>query len=523
MTEVLLARLDDITAAAAGAIATASNVGTVGTGVFKQKVGTNAEFYKLNAASARATIVLNGTDRIDFDVVEAQILLQNLGGALSVGQQNAITISNLAGSLAIGQVPNDLITYAKIQNVSAASRILGRGSAAGAGDVEEISIGVSFVMNTTTLERAALTGDVTASQNSNATTIAANAVTNAKMAQMAAGTTKGRATGAGTGDPTDLTQAQLQVNAGFYPYSPAPGGRLTLTTALSVTSSDVTAAATIYYALHNHGFVSIYDGTNWASLEYTELSLPLDSNSGHTGYHQSGKNFDLFLYVDSGTLRLASGPAWTNDTTRADALTRKNGRIVNNASITLRFGTASGDTVSAAANRALYVGTFRASADGQTEDSAAKRFLWNNYNRVARHARNAPETSNGWGYTTATIRQANANTANKFEYVRGTAEDEVSAYVQASAQNTNAGTVVQVGVGLDSTSAFATGFHNPLQSCAVANQQFAFFGSWRGCPGIGYHYCAWLEWSQAIGTTTWTGDFGDATLFQCGISGQVFA
>jgi hypothetical protein len=53
-------------------------------------------------------------------------------------------------------------------------------------------------------ERAALTGDVTASANSNATTIAANAVTFAKMQDIATDTLIGRAT-AGTGDPEAIT------------------------------------------------------------------------------------------------------------------------------------------------------------------------------------------------------------------------------------------------------------------------------------------------------------------------------
>lgn len=55
-----------------------------------------------------------------------------------------------------------------------------------------------------------LTGDVTAGpgSGSQAATIAANAVTNTKLADMAQATIKGRAVGAGTGDPTDLTPAQ---------------------------------------------------------------------------------------------------------------------------------------------------------------------------------------------------------------------------------------------------------------------------------------------------------------------------
>lgn len=78
------------------------------------------------------------------------------------------------------------VTYVYLQDVSAASRVLGRGSAGGAGDVQELTLGASLVMNGAAIERAALTGDVTAAQNGNATTIANDAVTFAKMQNSAA-------------------------------------------------------------------------------------------------------------------------------------------------------------------------------------------------------------------------------------------------------------------------------------------------------------------------------------------------
>jgi hypothetical protein len=53
-----------------------------------------------------------------------------------------------------------------------------------------------------------LTGDVSKDATSTAATIASNAVTNAKLADMAEASIKGRAAGAGTGDPTDLTGTQ---------------------------------------------------------------------------------------------------------------------------------------------------------------------------------------------------------------------------------------------------------------------------------------------------------------------------
>jgi len=55
--------------------------------------------------------------------------------------------------------------------------------------------------------KAALTGDVTAAADSNATTIANNAVSNAKLADIATARIRGRVS-AGTGDPEDLTGTQ---------------------------------------------------------------------------------------------------------------------------------------------------------------------------------------------------------------------------------------------------------------------------------------------------------------------------
>lgn len=72
----------------------------------------------------------------------------------------------------------------------------------------------SIILTGGSYQRAALTGDVTASQNNNSTTIANNAVTNAKAADMPALTIKGNNAGS-TSDPKDLTISQTRDMLGI--------------------------------------------------------------------------------------------------------------------------------------------------------------------------------------------------------------------------------------------------------------------------------------------------------------------
>lgn len=83
--------------------------------------------------------------------------LTTTGTALHLAT-GSITASLMAGnSIATASIINDNVTYAKIQNVSSASRLLGRGSTAGAGDVEEIFIGTGLSLVGTTLSNTAAT------------------------------------------------------------------------------------------------------------------------------------------------------------------------------------------------------------------------------------------------------------------------------------------------------------------------------------------------------------------------------
>jgi hypothetical protein len=97
---------------------------------------------------------------------------------------STLTITN--GAVVTDRLANNAVTYAKMQDVSAASRLLGRGSAAGSGDVEEITVGGGIEFTSSTgIQTTALTGDVTKTAGGTSTTIANDAVTTAKVANAA--------------------------------------------------------------------------------------------------------------------------------------------------------------------------------------------------------------------------------------------------------------------------------------------------------------------------------------------------
>jgi hypothetical protein len=105
------------------------------------------------------------------------------------------------------EFPPESHTHAVSDIVSISSHhLLGR-HAGGSGAGQEVTVGNGLEFHGNGIRRSALTGDVTASAGSNSTTIANDAVTNAKLANVATATIKGRIT-AGTGDPEDLTPAQ---------------------------------------------------------------------------------------------------------------------------------------------------------------------------------------------------------------------------------------------------------------------------------------------------------------------------
>jgi hypothetical protein len=127
----------------------------------------------------------------------------------NTGDQTITLTSDVTGSGTgsfAATIANNAVTLAKMADL-ATDRLLGRDTA-GTGDPEALTVGggVEF-SGAGGIQTSAFTGDVTKAAGGTALTIANDAVTNAKAANMATATLKGRVT-AGTGDPEDLTGTQ---------------------------------------------------------------------------------------------------------------------------------------------------------------------------------------------------------------------------------------------------------------------------------------------------------------------------
>lgn len=288
---------------------------------------------------------------------------------------------------------------------------------------------------------------------------------------------------------TEVTGRNVSIYHGI------PGfcqGRLTPTQGTPVTVTDVTAAGTIYFTPFTGNKVSLFDGTRWKLYTFAERSLALSSLT-------SGKNYDVFLYDNAGTLTLELSSAWTNDTTRADALTTQDGVYVKSGATTR-----------------LWLGTFRATGTATTEKSARRPFIDNWYNPVP-YAVRSFDTTDTWTYTSGWRLKRNDGN-NAIELVVGMPGRAIYLHSKQGQTNSSASVNRAVAIGYDATNAPATGCQFMVTQLTIATELGAQLSHH---PGVGYHYYAELEYSVASGTTTWYGDGGDtaASKMQTGMSG----
>lgn len=130
-----------------------------------------------------------------------------LTGDVTASGNGSVAAAITNNAVTSAKIVDEAVTFAKMQHIVTDS-LLGRDTASD-GDVENIGLNTTLEMASGSLRRAALTGDVTAAAGNNATTVANNAVTYAKMQDVTA-TSRiiGRKT-AGSGDPEECTLSEI--------------------------------------------------------------------------------------------------------------------------------------------------------------------------------------------------------------------------------------------------------------------------------------------------------------------------
>jgi hypothetical protein len=235
-------------------------------------------------------------------------------GVLADGDYGDVTVSSSGSAIA---VDSNAITYAKMQDVSAASKLLGRGAGSGSGDPQEITLGTGLSMSGTTLNAAGTTladgdyGDVTVSSSGAAIAIDNDVVTYAKMQNVSAASKLIGRGDSGSGDPQEITVGSgltmtgttLSASGGsstsITGTTGAMGGNATVTGGTSTTSGNAGGQAVILGgtpgATGTGGAVSISGATG-------------GSTSGAGGsVNIAGGNANAATTVSGGSVNLTGG------------------------------------------------------------------------------------------------------------------------------------------------------------------------------------------------------------------------
>jgi hypothetical protein len=246
------------------------------------------------------------------------------------------------------------------------------------------------------------------------------------------------------------------------------GGRLTLTSGDPLAPA-VASGSTIYYTPFTSDVISLWDGTTWVPVTFTEASLALTATSGSM--------YDVFGYISGGALALES-LVWTNTTTRATAYAINDGVITKSGDKTRRL-----------------LGSFYAISTNTTADSNSQRCLCNATNQVLKRALVSDTTSHT--HTTTARAWNNTTTGTRFEYA--TCLPLNRPFVSLWADMTPGAAITgSVGLSLDASTMPATTPRLTSVGVRVAGSAGVIHNAG---TNIGYHYLQVVEESSGSSTT----------------------
>lgn len=295
-----------------------------------------------------------------------------------------------------------------------------------------------------------------------------------------------------------------------------PGGRLTLTSNTPVMTGDVLAATAVYYTPYQNAQLPIYNGSTWRQLPFTQLTMTLNSS-----FNTSGKVYDLYVSMQGGSLTL-SCMYWGGTTARSTtagglsgtgnaSITQKSGIWVNNAAISSSDSTNGSMGYIIPQYQGTYLGTFYASANGQTQfnikpngangGTANIIGISNAYNResVVSMCR---DTTILWTYNVTAWRMMNASASNRITFVDGLQQSTIDASLQIPLGTAVAGNTAFIGVSLDSTSGTPNMLsYNVSPTGSLANNYQFLNLSEEFPPNLGVHFIQAVE-NSISGTTS---------------------
>jgi hypothetical protein len=287
---------------------------------------------------------------------------------------------------------------------------------------------------------------------------------------------------------TQLTE--LSYNLGFT----LTGLMTTSSTTVTVSNTNKIATGMKVSGTHVPGGSTVAAILSQTTFSLSTPCVDAGGSATLTFAMPANKNFDMFVTMiqnGSNYTPYLLAECWTDDANRAFPLVMK-----NNVPCVIRAGSLP--------MIMRYVGTIRTNSnDGQTEDSDARRFVWNYYNKITRRLKSFLSASHT--YTTVTLRPFNNDSAtNIVAFVIGVAEDILNARCSCQCQVVSS-SVASFGLMLDSLNA---GIVTAI-SCNVVGIYAGMAGGPVGLaplavdllPAAGYHYLVVGEIGTATGAT----------------------
>jgi microcystin-dependent protein len=419
----------------------------------------------------------------------------DISGVWTCSQPN---FTDLAGSIAVGQIPNNLVTNAKLAQ-------------AGAATIKGNPTNSTANVTDFTIQGLAARGAPDAANDK------------IPLYDNAAGTIKyvtpAQVASAGASGVSSLNG----LTGGLVVGLASPNGRLTPSSGVCAPTTDVVAATVIYYAPCGGEYVPTYDGTNIQGRKFTSgptdavgLTLTLGSNWAATTL------YDTFFTLNAGSPVLCT-VAWSTSvagtSTRATALSQY-GLSTNSTLATCRINNTT--TISMAANQGTYVGTFLTnSSAGQVDfkfgtsaagGGAAVAGIWNMYNRTPGSFYVNDTTGNFGTSVTSTYQPMDVGGTgsglnNRITFVTGTGTDPIDGAITLGGQPASG--TMEYGLGLNVTNAINTRCGSGLTGNTAAGIMATI--PCRVYAPIGLNFMQGIQWSTNNASPFISGKYGAIT------------